>query len=97
MKCNRCGWPRNPGSIHHSAVAGPPTKAWRKIEGLSEMPNDGAGSTKGNWRDDAAPTSGDAGKTSSKSRKPRRRPVSERIIEEISVERRVALEILADR
>ena len=53
--------------------------------------------TKGNPRDDTAPTSGDAGKKPSKSRKPRRRPVSERIIEEISVERRVALEILADR
>ncbi len=61
------------------------------------MPNDGAVLTKDNSRDDAAPTSGGAGKESSKSRKPRRRPVSERIIEDISVERRVALEILADR
>ena len=61
------------------------------------MPNDGAGLSKGNPRDNAAPTSEDTGKKPSKSRKPRRRPVSERIIEEISVERRVALEILADR
>lgn len=53
--------------------------------------------TKQDSRDAAAPTSGGAGKEASKSRKPRRRPVSERIIEDISVERRVALEILADR
>ncbi|MDE0717656.1 MAG: hypothetical protein OXH64_06935 [Rhodospirillaceae bacterium] len=61
------------------------------------MPNDGASLSKGKSRDDAAPTSGDASEKPSESRKPRRRPVSERIIEEISVERRVALEILADR
>lgn len=61
------------------------------------MPNDEASLSKGKPRDAAAPISGDAGKKSSESRKPRRRPVSERIIEEISVERRVALEILADR
>ena len=61
------------------------------------MPKDGDRLSKGKSRDDAAPTSEDAGKKSSKSRKPRRRPVSERIIEDISVERRVALEILADR
>ena len=61
------------------------------------MPKDGEKLSKGNARDDAAPTSADAGKKSSQSRKFRRRPISERIIEDISVERRAALEILADR
>ena len=61
------------------------------------MPMDGDKLSKGNARDDAAPTSGEAGKQSSRNRNIRRRPKSERIIEDISVERRVALEILADR
>jgi len=61
------------------------------------MPNDGAILSKGKPGDGAAPESGSAIKKSSQNRKPHRRPVSERIIEEISVERRVALKILADR
>ena len=46
---------------------------------------------------DVALESRDADMPSPQSRKLRRRPKSERIIEDISVERRVALEILADR
>lgn len=61
------------------------------------MPKDADSSSNAKAGADGSTPLGDSGKQPARSRNPRRRPKSERIIEETSVKRRVALEILADR